>query len=346
VIFDNLSGELGRRDGPASEGGFVTTPALTAKRLGPKPPWLRVRAPGSPGYLATRELVRRERLHTVCEEAACPNIGECWSRGHATVMILGGTCTRACAFCNVRTGVPDPVDRDEPERLARAVAELGLRHVVVTSVDRDDLPDGGADHFVACLGAIRRCAPATTVELLTPDFRRKPGALESVAGARPDVLNHNVETVPRLYRRVRPGASYAHSLDLLAHAKEIAPGLFTKSGMMLGLGEEHEEVLHVMDDLREADVDFLTLGQYLRPTPRHIEMERYVRPEEFDRYRELALDKGFLMVASSPFTRSSYHADEDFQKLRAAREARRMTTRTSPDVESAHTEGESEGFAR
>jgi lipoic acid synthetase len=224
--------------------------------------------------------VRRERLHTVCEEAACPNVGECWSRGHATVMILGGTCTRACAFCNVRTGVPDPVDAGEPERVARAVAELGLRHVVVTSVDRDDLPDGGAGHFVACLAEIRRHAPATTVELLTPDFRRKPGALESVAAAGPDVLNHNVETVARLYRSVRPGASYAHSVGLLARAKEVTPDLFTKSGMMLGLGEEHDEVLRVMDDLREARVDFLTLGQYLRPTPRHIEMARYVPPEE------------------------------------------------------------------
>ena len=324
----------------------MTTPVLTAKRLGPKPAWLRVRAPGSPGYLATRELVRRERLHTVCEEAACPNIGECWSRGHATVMILGGTCTRACAFCNVRTGVPDPVDRGEPERVARAVAELGLRHVVVTSVDRDDLPDGGADHFVACLDAIRRHAPATTVELLTPDFRRKPGALESVAGARPDVLNHNVETVPRLYRRVRPGASYAHSLDLLARAKGLAPGIFTKSGMMLGLGEEYEEVLRVMDDLREADVDFLTLGQYLRPTPRHVEMDRYVHPEEFESYRELALERGFLMVASSPFTRSSYHADEDFEKLRAAREARCATSQEAAPTGSADPRGESEGFAQ
>jgi lipoic acid synthetase len=265
--------------------------------------------------------VRRERLHTVCEEAACPNVGECWSRGHATVMILGGTCTRACAFCNVRTGVPDAVDAGEPERVARAVAELGLRHVVVTSVDRDDLPDGGAGHFVACLAEIRRHAPATTVELLTPDFRRKPGALESVAAAGPDVLNHNVETVARLYRSVRPGASYAHSVGLLARAKEVTPDLFTKSGMMLGLGEEHDEVLRVMDDLREARVDFLTLGQYLRPTPRHIEMARYVPPEEFDDYRELALARGFLMVSSSPFTRSSYHADEDFQQLRAAREA-------------------------
>lgn len=300
----------------------MTTPALTAKRLGRKPPWLRVRAPGSPGYARTRELVRGLRLHTVCEEAACPNVGECWSRGHATVMILGSTCTRACAFCNVRTGRPDPVDRHEPERVARAVSELGLRHVVVTSVDRDDLPDGGAGHFVRCLEAVRRRAPATTVELLTPDFRRKPGALEAVATARPDVLNHNVETVPRLYRRVRPGASYRHSVRLLARAKEVAPGLFTKSGMMLGLGEERDEVLRVMDDLRGSDVDFLTLGQYLRPSLRHVEMDRYVPPEEFERYRELALERGFLVVASSPFTRSSYHADEDFQRLRAARQAR------------------------
>lgn len=294
---------------------------LTASKLGPKPAWLRVRAPGSPGYQKTRGIVRRLGLHTVCEEAACPNIGECWTRRHATVMILGSVCTRACAFCNVKTGVPDRVDAGEPERVARAVAELRLRHVVVTSVDRDDLPDGGAAQFAACIAAIRRGAPGTTIEVLTPDFRRKPGALETVVQARPEVYNHNVETVARLYRPVRPGASYEHSVDLLARAKQLDAALFTKSGIMLGLGEQHDEVLQVMDDLRAARVDFLTLGQYLRPTPRHIEMDRYVPPEEFDAFGDLARDRGFLLVASSPFTRSSYHADEDFQALRAARAA-------------------------
>lgn len=287
----------------------------------PKPPWLRVRIAETPSFVETRDLVRRLRLATVCEEAACPNVHECWSNRHATVMVLGSVCTRACAFCNVATGVPNPVEADEPERLAAAVAELGLRHVVVTSVDRDDLPDGGAGHFVRCIEAIRRAAPETTIEILTPDFRRKPGAIETVAEARPDVYNHNIETVPRLYRRIRPGASFEHSVALLGRVKEIEPRTFTKSGLMVGLGEEPDEVVAVMDSLREAEVDFLTIGQYLRPTPKHAAVARYVEPEEFLRYRELALDRGFALVSSSPLTRSSYHADEDFEKLRAARAA-------------------------
>ena len=287
------------------------------------PAWLKVRAPGSSGYLETRDLVRRLRLHTVCEEAACPNIGECWSRKHATVMVLGAVCTRACGFCNVKTGRPGPVDPGEPARLAAAVAALGLRHVVVTSVDRDDLPDGGAGHFVACIEAIRREAPGTTIEVLTPDFRHKDGAIECVAAARPDVYNHNVETVPRLYRRVRPGASYAHSLRLLTRVKELDARTFTKSGLMLGLGEERDEVLAVLRDLRASGVDFVTIGQYLRPSPAHLSVERFVPPAEFEELRAIATAEGFLQVASSPFTRSSYHADEDFAALRAAREAAR-----------------------
>jgi len=274
---------------------------------------VRLRSTPSPGYERTRDLVRSLRLHTVCEEAACPNVGECWSAGHATVMILGEVCTRACAFCNVRTGLPAAVDPHEPERLGAAVARLGLRHVVVTSVDRDDLPDS--------LEAIRRASPGTTVELLTPDFRRKPGALEAVVAARPDVYNHNVETVPRLYRRVRPGASYRESLALLARVKQIAPGTFTKSGLMLGLGEERAEVLALLEDLRGADVDFVTIGQYLRPTPRHAPVRRYWTPEEFAQLGREARAMGFLLVSSSPMTRSSYHAERDFERLRARRGA-------------------------
>ncbi len=286
-----------------------------------KPAWLRVRLVETPAFLETRDLLRRQGLVTVCEEAACPNLHECWSRRHATVMVLGDVCTRACAFCAVETGRPNAVDAEEPERLARAVAELRLRHVVVTSVDRDDLEDGGASHFVACIEAIRARAPGTTIEILTPDFRHKPGAAERVAEAAPDVYNHNVETVPRLYRRIRPGASYQHSVALLARVKQVAPGIFTKSGMMLGLGESPEEVLELMHDLRGADVDFLTLGQYLRPTPRHVAVSRYIPPAEFEEYRDTATRMGFLLVSSSPLTRSSYHADEDFQRLRAARSA-------------------------
>lgn len=286
-----------------------------------KPPWIRVKAPTSPAYHATRRIVRDKRLHTVCEEAACPNIGECWQHAHATFMILGDTCTRACAFCNVKTGMPGPVDPDEPRRVAEAVAAMGLAHVVITSVDRDDLPDGGASQFVRCIQEIRASSPQTTVEILTPDFLRKPGAVEAIVEARPDVYNHNLETVPRLYRTVRPGARYFHSLRLLQRVKELDPSIFTKSGIMVGLGEEKREVYQVMDDLRCADVDFITIGQYLQPTPRHHEVVRFVTPEEFEGYARMARAKGFLMVSASPLTRSSYHAGEDFRRLRAAREA-------------------------
>jgi lipoic acid synthetase len=284
-----------------------------------KPPWIRVRAPGGAAFQETRRLMRDLALHTVCEEAACPNIGECWSKRHATVMILGEVCTRACAFCNVATGKPGPVDDREPDRVGLAVAGMGLAHVVITSVDRDDLPDGGASQFVKVIEAIRAAAPATTVEVLTPDFLRKDGAIEAVAAARPDVYNHNVETVPRLYREVRPGARYFHSLRLLAAVKERDPSIFTKSGLMVGLGEEKAEVVQVMDDMRSADVDFLTIGQYLQPTPRHHAVARYVPPEEFEELATIARAKGFLLVAASPLTRSSYHADRDFAALRRAR---------------------------
>jgi len=287
-----------------------------------RPPWIRVRLKSTPAVAETRSLLRRLRLNTVCEEAACPNIGECWSQGHATVMILGRVCTRACAFCNVATGLPDRVDPDEPVHLAEAVGALALEHVVVTSVDRDDLADGGAGQFVRCIEAIRRHAPDTTVEVLTPDFRRKPGAVDAVADASPDVYNHNLETVPRLYRAIRPGASYEHSVELLATVRHRRPEIFTKSGIMVGLGEREGEVLALMDDLRRADVDFLTIGQYLRPTPRHAAVERYVTPDEFEAYAEAAREKGFLMVSSSPLTRSSYHAGEDFRRLREQRLAR------------------------
>jgi lipoyl synthase len=286
-----------------------------------KPPWIRVKAPTSPGYHETRRLMRAKRLHTVCEEAACPNIGECWQQGHATVMILGEVCTRACAFCNIKTGLPRAVDPEEPEHLAEALAVLGLKHIVITSVDRDDLPDGGAFQFVRCIERIRATSPATTIEILTPDFLRKPGALERVVAARPDVYNHNLETVPRLYRTVRPGARYYHSLRLLDRAKEQDSGLFTKSGMMVGLGEEKREVYQVMDDLRSAGVDFLTIGQYLQPTPRHHPIARFVPPAEFEDYARMARAKGFLMVSASPLTRSSYHAGDDFERLREARQA-------------------------
>ena len=286
-----------------------------------KPPWIRVKAPTSAGYHETRRLMRAKRLHTVCEEAACPNIGECWQQGHATVMILGDVCTRACAFCNVKTGRPRAVDPEEPEHLAEALAALGLKHIVITSVDRDDLPDGGAFQFVACIERIRATSPATTIEILTPDFLRKPGALEKVVAARPDVYNHNLETVPRLYRTVRPGARYYHSLRLLDRAKELDPGLFTKSGIMVGLGEEKREVHQVMDDLRSAGVDFLTIGQYLQPTPRHHPVARFVPPAEFEDYARMARGKGFLLVSASPLTRSSHHAGDDFARLRDARQA-------------------------
>ncbi len=292
------------------------------EKFKPKPPWLRVKAPTSPAYNATRRLMRQHGLNTVCEEAACPNIGECWAKGHATVMILGSVCTRACAFCNVATGLPDKLDPHEPDELARAVAALGLEHVVITSVDRDDLDDGGADHFVRSIQRIRETSPGTTIEVLTPDFRNKPGAVEAVTAARPDVYNHNLETVPRLYAEVRPGARYYHSLRLLDTVKRLDPSIFTKSGVMVGLGEERGEILQVMDDLRAADVDFLTVGQYLRPTVRHREVHRHVPPDEFASYERQAYGKGFLMVSASPLTRSSYHAGDDFKTLRANREAR------------------------
>lgn len=284
-----------------------------------KPPWLRVRVAASPVYDETRAVVRRQRLHTVCEEAACPNIGECWSQRHATMMVLGSVCTRACAFCNVDTGRPQTVDPGEPERLGQAVKELGLRHVVVTSVDRDDLPDGGAEHFARCIEQIRAASPGTTVEVLTPDFLRKDGAIDVVIAARPDVYNHNIETVPRLYRTVRPAAEYEHSLDLLARVKVRDARIFTKSGLMVGLGETRDEVRSVMDDLRAHDVDFLTVGQYLQPTLRHIAVARFVPPEEFAEIRAEAFARGFRMVSASPLTRSSYHADDDFERLRATR---------------------------
>jgi lipoic acid synthetase len=293
-----------------------------------KPEWLRVRAPGSQGYMATQGIVKQHGLVTVCEEAACPNIGECWSKSHATMMIMGETCTRACAFCNVATGKPEPLDPTEPARVADAVAKMGLSHVVVTSVDRDDLADGGAAHFVAVVQAIRAAAPQTTVEILTPDFLRKPvSAAEMVIDARPDVFNHNLETVPRLYLSIRPGARYYHSLRLLERVKERDPTLFTKSGIMVGLGESKEEVMQVMDDMRSAGVDFITIGQYLQPTRKHAPIDRYVHPDEFKALEEIARAKGFLMVASSPFTRSSHHAGEDFARLKAARLAREARAR-------------------
>ncbi len=284
-----------------------------------KPEWIRVKAPGSPEYHETRRLMRELRLNTVCEEAACPNIGECWKQRHATVMILGSVCTRACTFCNVATGRPDRLDPHEPARVGEAVGRLGLSHVVVTSVDRDDLDDGGAGHFAATIRAIRAAAPATTIEVLVPDFLRKDGAIETVVAARPDVLNHNLETVPRLYPEVRPGARYFASLRLLDRVKRIDPAMFTKSGIMVGLGEGREEVAQVMDDLRAAEVDFLTIGQYLQPTPKHHAVDRFVTPDEFAAYRRLALGKGFLLVSASPLTRSSYHAGDDFARLKAAR---------------------------
>ena len=286
-----------------------------------KPDWIRVRAPGSPVYRETQDIVKKNGLVTVCEEAGCPNIGECWSKKHATFMIMGDTCTRACAFCNVRTGMPEALDRAEPQKVAEAVAKLGLQHVVITSVDRDDLDDGGARHFAEVILAIRAAAPGTTIEILTPDFLRKPGALEVVVAAKPDVFNHNLETVPSKYLKVRPGARYFHSLRLLQRVKELDPGMFTKSGIMVGLGEERNEILQLMDDLRVADVDFLTVGQYLQPSRKHHPVIRFVTPDEFKSFETIGYAKGFLMVSSSPLTRSSHHAGEDFARLRAARQA-------------------------
>ncbi|MGA8156513.1 MAG: lipoyl synthase [Rhodoplanes sp.] len=289
----------------------------------PKPAWIRVKAPVSRGYGETYGIIRANGLHTVCEEAGCPNIGECWEKKHATFMIMGDVCTRACAFCNVKTGLPGPLDPAEPDRVAAASATLGLAHVVVTSVDRDDLDDGGAGQFAAVIRAIRAQSPASTIEVLTPDFLRKPGAVATVVAARPDVFNHNLETVPSRYLTVRPGARYFHSIRLLQQVKEFDPQMFTKSGIMLGLGETRNEVLQVMDDLRSADVDFLTIGQYLQPTRKHHPVERYVPPEEFKAYETVAYAKGFLMVAASPLTRSSHHAGDDFQRLKDARAGRR-----------------------
>ncbi len=308
----------------ASDSAALRHPEKASHPVSPaprKPEWLRVKAPMSREYRETRALMRRLNLHTVCEEAACPNIGECWKQKHATVMILGSVCTRACAFCNVATGKPDRLDPHEPEHVAEAVGEMGLAHVVVTSVDRDDLDDGGAGHFGRVIRAIRARAPGTTIEVLTPDFLRKKGAVESVVEAKPDVYNPTLETVPRLYRPVRPGARYFVSMQLLARVKELDPTMFTKSGIMVGLGETREEVLQVMDDMRAAEVDFLTIGQYLQPTPRHHPVDRFVTPQEFAEFKAHALGKGFLMVAATPLTRSSYHAGDDFVRLRAAREA-------------------------
>ncbi len=288
----------------------------------PRPPWIRIRLSADPKVEQTRALMRRLELNTVCEEAACPNLSECWADRHATVMILGSVCTRACAFCNIETGSPDAVDPREPEQLARAVAELGLEHVVITSVDRDDLVDGGAGQFAKSIERIRAAASDTTIEVLTPDFRRKPDALDVVVAAAPDVFNHNLETVPRLYRRIRPGADYRHSLAVLARAKDLRPELFTKSGIMVGLGEERDEIRGVMDDLRTAEVDFLTVGQYLRPTREHASVECYRTPGEFEEITSEATERGFLVVSATPLTRSSYHAGRDFRRLRAARALR------------------------
>lgn len=285
-----------------------------------KPSWIRVKAPVSAGYKKTRDILRENNLVTVCEEAGCPNVGECWSKGHATMMIMGGICTRGCTFCNIATGRPDDLDVFEPGRVAQAVAKLGLNHVVITSVDRDDLKDGGADHFAQTIRAIRHRAPNTTIEILTPDFLKcDESVLETVVNANPDVFNHNLETVPGLYLEVRPGARYFHSLRLLQRVKEINPTMFTKSGIMVGLGENRQSVHQVMDDMRAADIDFLTIGQYLQPTPKHHRVARFVTPEEFDSYEKAAYGKGFLMVSATPLTRSSYHAGDDFEKLRNAR---------------------------
>ncbi len=315
TIIDTLAEQQSQRYRHPEKRNRPDTPILR------KPDWIRVKAPGSPIYRETTEIVRTHGLVTVCEEAGCPNIGECWSKRHATFMVMGDTCTRACAFCNVRTGVPAPLDHEEPERVADATAKLGLNHVVVTSVDRDDLDDGGGEHFARVINAIRAKSQAT-IEVLTPDFLRKSGALEKVVAAKPDVFNHNLETVPSKYLSVRPGARYFHSLRLLQQAKEIDPSLFTKSGIMVGLGEERNEVLQLMDDLRSADVDFLTIGQYLQPTRKHHPVVRFVTPEEFKAFETIAYAKGFLMVSASPLTRSSHHAGEDFARLQAARAAR------------------------
>lgn len=308
----------------------IVTPQMRSERQR-KPDWIRVKAPTSKGFSETRKLMRNLNLNTVCEEAACPNIGECWTKKHATVMILGDVCTRACAFCNVKTGMPRIVDTTEPDHVAEAAAKLGLEHIVITSVDRDDLSDGGASQFVKVIEALRRTTPSTTIEILTPDFRNKSEkAVESIVIARPDVYNHNLETVPRLYPTIRPGARYYASLRLLEQVKRHDPSIFTKSGVMLGLGEERLEVHQVMDDMRSADIDFLTMGQYLQPTPKHTKVIDFVTPKAFDAYAAIARAKGFLQVASSPLTRSSYHAGEDFAQMRAAREAKLAKQNNAP----------------
>jgi lipoic acid synthetase len=313
VIIDTLSNLRPRHPEKAHR---PDVPAL------PKPDWIRVRAPVSKGYGETQKIVRDNKLVTVCEEAGCPNIGECWDKKHATFMIMGDTCTRACAFCNVKTGLPGALDALEPEHVAEATAKLGLNHIVVTSVDRDDLADGGAEHFAKTIGAIRARCPSATIEILTPDFLRKDGALDVVVAAKPDVFNHNLETVPSRYLTVRPGARYFHSIRLLQRVKELDPSMFTKSGIMVGLGEERNEVLQLMDDLRSANVDFLTIGQYLQPTRKHHPVVRFITPEEFKAYETIAYAKGFLMVSASPLTRSSHHAGDDFARLKAVRETR------------------------
>jgi len=316
VLIDQaLSSAPVARPRHPEKAGRPDTPRL------PKPAWLRVRAPGSVAFAETMQIVAEQRLHTVCQEAGCPNIGECWEKRHATMMIMGAICTRACAFCNVATGLPKALDAAEPKRVADAVAQLGLDHVVITSVDRDDLADGGADHFAQTITAIRQAQPTATIEVLTPDFLRKDGAIETVIAAQPDVFNHNLETVPGLYPRIRPGARYFHSLRLLQRAKELDPQIFTKSGIMVGLGETRDEILQELDDMRSANVDFLTIGQYMQPTLKHAEIKRYVDPAEFEDLKTIGKAKGFLLVAASPLTRSSYHAGDDFARLRAARRA-------------------------
>jgi lipoyl synthase len=313
TVIDTVSPERPRHPEKAHR---PDTPVLR------KPAWIRVKAPNSASFHETRRIVRDNHLVTVCEEAGCPNIGECWSKKHATFMLMGEVCTRACGFCNVRTGLPGPLDDTEPESVAEAVARMGLAHSVITSVDRDDLADGGAAHFARTITAIRARSPGTTIEVLTPDFLRKDGALEKVVEARPDVFNHNLETVPRLYLRIRPGARYFHSLRLLQRAKELDPTIFTKSGIMVGLGETRDEIAQVMDDLRSAEVDFITIGQYLQPSRKHAALDRFVPPEEFKGLESVAYSKGFLMVSASPLTRSSHHAGDDFARLKSAREAR------------------------
>lgn len=306
------SGQIAKIDNKDILGFASKNPKESVLR---KPDWIRVKAPISKGYQETKAILNQKKLHTVCEEASCPNIGECWEQKHATVMILGSVCTRACSFCNIETGKPDIVNPHEPENVGDIAKFSGLKHIVITSVDRDDLFDGGAEQFVKTIEAVRRKAPETTIEILTPDFLKKEGAIEKVVSAKPDVFNHNIETVPGLYTNIRPGARYFHSLWLLKRVKELNPLIFTKSGLMVGLGETKEQILQVMDDMRCADVDFITIGQYLRPTLRHAPVERYVHPDEFEFYKKMAYNKGFLMVASSPLTRSSYHAGEDFAKM-------------------------------